>query len=251
MKKTVCVLLALLSAALFCACGGRETAVVSNANASMMIPDSNIVEGGTFSAKAKEDSSAVDGVKVEPIAYQEDGKYWFLYLLATNESGEVLHLSADVIFYDSDGKQISKDYSNAIAVDNGITTALDFMCNEQFASYEYTIETFVPAEEYTPVDKDLDVSVSNEPTSITVSVTNKGERPVLECRYLALFYDGDTLTHISEGSCADSSNVIQPGDTVKDVCTYFGRGTFDNTHVYWHGFGAPGSTSADTDTDSD
>ena len=149
MKKTVCVLLTLLSAALFCACGGRETAVVSNANASMMIPDSNIVEGGTFSAKAKEDSSAVDGVKVEPIAYQEDGKYWFLYLLATNESGEVLHLSADVIFYDSDGKQISKDYSNAIAVDNGITTALDFMCNEQFASYEYTIETFVPAEEYT------------------------------------------------------------------------------------------------------
>ena len=134
MKKTVCVLLTLLSAALFCACGGRETAVVSNANASMMIPDSNIVEGGTFSAKAKEDSSAVDGVKVEPIAYQEDGKYWFLYLLATNESGEVLHLSADVIFYDSDGKQISKDYSNAIAVDNGITTALDFMCNEQFAS---------------------------------------------------------------------------------------------------------------------
>ena len=156
MRKTVRALTAsvlCLLAAVLASCGNSAEVSVADTKPADNRP---VTVGCEFAARAKDTSVTRDDVTVEPIAYQEEDKYWYLYLLITNKSGEMLHLSGDVVFYDPKGKQIDKAYSNAIAVEDGTTVYLDFTSNGQYSSFEYKIEEFVPVEDFQPIDKELE-----------------------------------------------------------------------------------------------
>ena len=236
MRKTVRALTAsvlCLLAAVLASCGNSAEVSVADTKPADNRP---VTVGCEFAARAKDTSVTRDDVTVEPIAYQEEDKYWYLYLLITNKSGEMLHLSGDVVFYDPKGKQIDKAYSNAIAVEDGTTVYLDFTSNGQYSSFEYKIEEFVPVEDFQPIDKDIAVDFSLTPTSVKVSAENKGERVSMNNKYLALFYSDGKLTHVSEETCAEENGVIEPGETAENECQYYGVGTPDKARVFFHAY---------------
>ena len=116
MRKTVRALTAsvlCLLAAVLASCGNSAEVSVADTKPADNRP---VTVGCEFAARAKDTSVTRDDVTVEPIAYQEEDKYWYLYLLITNKSGEMLHLSGDVVFYDPKGNSFGvcnkgKNYS--------------------------------------------------------------------------------------------------------------------------------------------
>lgn len=213
----------------------------TSANAEDNVPDDKdatdsstenepITSNGT--ATFSEDSIVKD-LKVTEYHLDDDG---FLYtiLVIENPSDYNLSITANVKFYNKDGKLIGAEDRETDAVEKKTHTIMYFMPDEEYDRIEY--EFSVSEEDfYDCVVASLSYeSVSAQDKEI-ISVTNNGKIPGEFVEAYALFFKDGKIVGFDSTYITDEDNLIKPGKTITEELDCYTE--YDTVKFYFTGHG--------------
>lgn len=186
-------------------------------------------ESNEASVDYKFDSNKVlENIKVTPYSYKSMFSYNFVVLLKNNSEMDC-ELNFSVDFLDENGNIVGTESDSVDAFASGTEVALTFYCDDEFSSYEYTMEVS-QLEYYKCVTQNLSCEVNIATDKSIISVTNNGDIDADFVEYTALYFYNDTLVDTDWGYIVDDDSQIKSHKTQKEESTCYED--FDTVRVY-------------------
>lgn len=179
-----------------------------------------------------DEDAIVANLEVKKYEYTNSIKRNWIILVVKNTSPFNLSIEAVVHLKDAAGEIIGVKNQSEDAFEKGTEIALEFRCDDSFASYDYEIS--VKEEEYYEcIQSSLEIKTNMVKDKAIVTVTNTGDVAAEFVKFTALFFRGDTLVYHDTGYTIDDDSELKPGKTISAEADCYED--YDSVQVYLTG----------------